>query len=281
MEPLSRRLRATYLITFTLFFAVITPIAILYAAGYRLSDLSLVPTGGIYVVAPVGDAVVTLNGEEVGVSGLFTRSFYIDDLAPGSYVVQAAREGYYPWAKTLVVERAVVTDVAAFLVPLELEVTQLVVGTTSATSTRSISLNEQKDLLATFIEATTTATSTIATSTPEDTRSGQGLFIEEGDLTLRWLRNASTTPSGFCTAPSSCTTEFYIENGKEVVKDARFFGMGAVYLTETGGLYYAETDVRSSPLTVKIYSGKNAEFRLVSGTLVIKEGKTLYEVSGF
>ena len=281
MEPLPRRVRLTYLFALSALFIVVAPFAVLYASGYRFEDFSFVPTGGVFVVAPVDDAVVTLNGERVGTTGLFVKSFYVDDLAPGAYVVSVSREGYYPWAKTLIVERSVVTDVAAFMVPEELTITELIVGTTTATSTRGISREAHAELLRAFLPATSTpSVATSGTSTPVDTRNGQGLFIEDGNLLIRWLRNASTTPSGFCIAPSSCTTEFPLESGRDDVTDALFFGLGALYRTDTGGIYYAETDIRPSPLTVKVYGRKGAEFRLVSGALIVKDGKSLFEISG-
>lgn len=283
MEPLSRRTRATYFFVLSALFLAVLPFAILYAAGYRFSDLSFVPTGGIFVVAPVSEVLVTLNGKEVGTTNIFDRSFYLDNLLPGTYVVQASLDGYYPWAKTLAVEPSVVTDVSAFLVPEELTVTELLLGTTTATSTRGITTSEREEYLRAFAPPTTTPRSLpdVASSTPVDTRNGQALYIEDGNLALRWLKNASSTPSGFCVTPSSCVTEFFLEEGREDVTAAQFFRLGALYRTSVGSLYYAETDVRPSPLTVKIYSAKGAEFRVISGTLIVKEGTALYEVSGF
>lgn len=287
MEPLSRRTRSVYLILLIVLFIIVMPVAILYASGYRLADLSLTPTGGVFVIAPLSDALVSINGEEVGTTGLFTKSYYIDDLAPGTYVVQASREGYYPWAKTLIVEESLVTDVSAFLVPVDLPVLEILVGTTTATTTKNVEKEERDALLEAFVEATTTPElifeeeELLATSSlPVDVRGGQGLFIEEGDLVLRWLRNASSTPSSFCETPSLCVTEFKVEYGKEIVTEAVFFETGTLYGTEGGSVYFAETDVRPSPLTVKIYSGKGAEFRVISGAVYVKEGKSLFEIGG-
>lgn len=285
MEPLPRRVRTTYLVVLGGLFALIIPVAILYATGYRLTDFALTPTGGVFVVAPVPDAIVSVNGKQVGTTGLFIKSFYVDDLAPGAYVVSVAKDGYYPWAKTLNVEPSLVTDVAAFMVPEELITREIVVGTTTATTTRGVSRAERATMLAAF--ATTTRPTTILLpqdaeeEAPLDEKDGQGLFIENGNVVLRWLRNPDTTPSGFCMAPSSCAQEFLVESGREVATEALFYRQGALYRTAVGNIYYAETDSRPSPLSVKLYGRKGADFRIVSGDLLVKDGQSLYEISGF
>ena len=63
------------------------------------------------------DAVLSLNGAQVGTSGFLRHNFYIDNLSPGLYQVLVTREGDNPWHRTLVVEPELVTDAQAFLIP--------------------------------------------------------------------------------------------------------------------------------------------------------------------
>lgn len=284
MKPVSSRRRLIYLVASIFAFLLTVPFAVFYASGYRFDEFSLVETGGIYVSVPVSDAVVTINGEEEGTSSLFVRSFYADDLKEGTYSVQVSREGYYPWVKKLTVEPKIVTDVFAFLVPQSLTIREIEVRDgveESATTTRSVSRAEYTSLLAAFTATSTSVKTDASTSTPLALRAGVGLFIEKGNLIARWTKDPLTVPSSFCEKPSSCVQEFFVEKGKETVTDARFFAGGILYETKESGVFLAENDVRPVPLAVPIYTRPGAKFRVINNELIVKDGKILYDISGF
>ena len=277
--------RLIYLALSVTEFMLTVPVAVFYASGYRLEDFALVETGGLYVAVSAPDASVSINGKEEGKTSLFVRSFYVDNLKEDWYGVQVSREGYYPWAKKLKVETSIVTDVFVFLVPQSLSIREIAIETDEedvSSTTRAVSRNEYNAFLKAFT-ATTTAASVkpAATSTPVATRAGVELFIEKGNLIARWSKEPRTVPSSFCAEPSSCVQEFFVEKGKETVKSAQFFLGGIVYATKEGGVFIAENDVRPVPLTVPVYSRPGADFRIINGEIIVKDGKTLYEISGF
>lgn len=291
MEPLSLRTRRLYATSFFVLFVIILPIVGLYASGYRLSGLSLIPTGGIHLSAPVSGLVVSINGEEVDRSSLFSRSFFFDNLSPGSYVVSTASDEFYPWSKNVTVESRVVTDLAALAVRQPLLVRELVVATSSvtasldsATSTvRRVTQGELATLVSVF-SATTTA-STSPSSDPEALpilaeSGGVQLLIVNGDLVVRWERSSSP-PSSFCLKPSSCVTVFALERGDEMVLDARFFGGGVLYSTRESGVYFSDVDVRSPRFTIPVFTAPRATFEVVNNTLYVESDESYFEVSGF
>ncbi|MES2135402.1 MAG: PEGA domain-containing protein [Patescibacteria group bacterium] len=285
MKPLSARTRFVYLAVSVTAFLCTVPIAVFYASGYRFNGFSLVETGGIYVSVPISDASVVINGKEEGVSGLFTRSFYTDNLVEGAYIVQVSKDGYYPWVKKITVEPRIVTDVAAFLVPQSISIREIEIGDESqiASTTHAVSRNEYTALLKAFSNQATSSPlrDTDATSTPSATRGGTELYVENGNIVVRWIKDPRSTPSSFCLKPSACVQEFFLEKGKDTVTDARFFAGGVVYATKESGIFLAENDVRPIPLVVPLYSRPGAEFRIVSGSLIVKDGKVLYDISGF
>jgi len=286
MKPLSRRTRFVYLAVSVLAFLFTVPIAVFYASGFRFNGLALVETGGVYVSVPVSDATVFINGKEEGTSSLFTRSFYADDLIEGSYAVQVSREGYSPGVKKLTVEPRIVTDVAAFLIPQTLSIREIEIreGEETASTTRAVSRSEYNALLKAFTLSATSSSSRAelsATTTPSDIQTGMELYIEGGNLIVRWMRDARSTPSSFCLKPSSCVQEFFIEKGRETVTAAEFFAGGVAYATKESGIFLAENDVRPVPLIVPLYSRPGAQFRIVNGSFIVKDGKTLYDISGF
>ncbi len=279
MEPLSHRTRISFLFILVALFAIILPFSALYASGYRFKNFTLVETGGVYISAPTSDVAITINGEPVGVTSLFNKTFYINNLVPGSYVVQASLDGHYPWAKILTVEPRIVTDVSAFIVPQTLSVLELKVGTTTSATVVGVSaltLAEFKDAF----RLPTTTPEVSATSTPTDARDGMDLFVENGEVFIRWARDASSTPSLFCLHPSSCESELKIKKGKESAISAVFFGAGVLYRINSG-IYYSEIESRPTPLTVPVYLRRGADFRVFDGRLIVKDGASFFEVTGF
>lgn len=294
MDPLSKRTRVTYLGLLGALSLVLIPLAILYASGYRLSSLtefSFVPTGGVYISVPVSDALVSINGKEEGITNLFTRSFYIDSLTPGSYAVHVAREGSYPWYRTLIVEPGIVTDVRALLAPQQIEPVRLIRSTASSTAstTRQVARVQYDAYLASFTEEATSTPvrlpTLLATTTtlvlPDDSQGGFELYLEGGGVRLHWSRSTSTIPSVLCVKPSLCVKDFALKKGKEEVVYARFWGSGIVYTTRESGVYLAEIDVRPTPLIIPLYPRRNSDFRVVNGALIIKEGTSLYQIDSF
>ena len=273
MEPLPRARRRLYLTVFSLIFVIGLPITIFYADGWRFEPgIGLVRTGGIYISVPYSDARVTINDESVGESGFLQRSFYIDDLAPAAYVVRVEREGARSWRRVLIVEPQLVTSSDAILLPEEITLTELVISG-SATGTRVVSDDVYASMIAAF--ATSTASSTL----PLDKRGGVALMLEDGDILARWTENGQP-PAVFCPSPSFCESEVSVKRfGGEAV-DARFFGSGVVYRTKEGGIYFAEIDIRATPISAQIYGAEKTDMRIIDGSLIIKSGEALYEVSG-
>lgn len=287
LKPLSRKTRRAYLGVFVFLFILCLPIAILYATGYRFQNgFSLVETGGVYISVGPSDASVSLNGKEIGVSGFLNHSFYVDNLAPGSYAVHVAREGDYPWYKTLIVEPRIVTDAQAFLVPSEFLVKKLVVsraGSAQASTSVSTTRLEYDAFLLNFAPTTTKQKSIVEDETliPDDTQGGENLYLEEGIVRLEWGRSTSTIPSSMCSTPSSCEKNVVIAKAKEKITRTNFYGGGVLYLVPSSGIFLAEIDIRPTPLVVPVYPRAGVDYRIINGRLIVKDGNSLYEITGF
>ena len=273
MQPLSSAVRRTYLIVLSVFFVALIPLVILYAEGWRFSpELGMYKTGGVFITVPYTDVTVTLQGEEIGTTGFLQRTFYIDDLAPATYVIRASREGYYPWERMVVVEPKIVTDTRVLLAPLEIERTQLVLSGTS-TGMRIVT----SDTLATYrilFATSTTASSTI----PVDMQDGVGLFIDGGNLIARWIDEDRPVPSNFCVRPLSCVTEILLERDPNPVLSASFFAGGVLYRIKDSGIFFAEMDARPTPRVVRIDTDPVSDYRIIDGMLIVKEGSAYFHL---
>jgi hypothetical protein len=276
VQPLSRSKRRFYLYGLAVLFFAAVPLVLLYATGYRYQGaLGVVRTGGIFIAIPYSDASVSMDGEPVGTTGVLNHDFYIGDLTPGAYRLNVTREGSHAWERVLVVESNLVTTASAFLVPVEPLITRLTTATTTDEKSRTITVAEEKVYLDAFVD---TATTTLSGAQEEE--EGEGLFIEKGDLTLRWMREDAALPSRYCGRPSYCVEEISIERGPVVTTRASFYAGGILYRTREGGVFIAEPDVRPTPVSLALYPVRGADFVVLNGILIVKDGKTLYEISG-
>lgn len=275
MEPFPAYRRRMYFGIFVALFLVLLPAVILYADGWRFKPgFGLVRTGGIFISAPYDGAIITLNGERIGQSGFLQRDFYIGDLAPAAYSLRVERQGSRAWGRILVVEPQLVTDARAVLLPEEIGVMRLITGGT-ASSTSLISTTTYNAYLTAFMTPIPIASSTV----PVDKRGDIGLFIEDGDLIARWMRE-NNPPSIFCGSPSLCEREMSIKRIGGPATAAYFFSGGVVYRTKEGGIYFTEIDIRPTAVSAQLYAASGADLRLLDDVLVIKSADLLYEVQG-
>jgi hypothetical protein len=90
-------------------------ISILYARGYRFglkqNQITLSPRGLLVANSDPNGAQVFVSGE------LETATNNTISLSPGTYDVQIKKEGYLGWQKRIVIEKEVVTQIDAFLIP--------------------------------------------------------------------------------------------------------------------------------------------------------------------
>ncbi len=275
MQPLSRQTRLIVFFSLTALFVAIVPFVMLYANGWRFSPaLGMYKTGGVFVSIPYSGVTVSINGEVVGTTGLLQRSFYIDNLAPSTYVLRVSGGEYYPWERMVVVEPQIVTDTRAFLVSTQLESVRLVATSSEATTTDRVISNALMAEYRALFAAPHTASSTL----PVDEDESTSLFVEAGDLIAKWTNPDSPIPSFFCARPSVCATEFPIERSSDTVLDAAFFGGGVVYSTKERGIYFTEADARPTPRIIPLYEKSDVDFRIINGALIVKDGTDFYQV---
>src|SRR3989338_3028715 len=277
MKPLSKRTRLSMLFGLIALFFIILPVIILYASGWRWqSGVGLVRTGGISMTVPYEDALISLDGKHIGTSRFLNRQFYVDDLIPGAYEVRVEKENYQPWVHTLVVEPQIVSDARAFLVPENIQLLRILVGTSTATTTRTVDSRTYNSYLETFGRPFATTT-----GGAYDISGDEGIFLEKGNIYVRWLNENASPTSNFCGRPSYCGREFAIEEGRDTATSALYFAGGVVYRTKESGIFIRESTILPAAVSAPIYTKRGAEFRVIDGKLIIKNGMQLYEVLGW
>ena len=277
MKPLSKRTRLSMLFGLIALFFIILPVIILYASGWRWqSGVGLVRTGGISMTVPYEDALISLDGKHIGTSRFLNRQFYVDDLIPGAYGVRVEKENYQPLVHTLVVEPQIVSDARAFLVPENIQLLRILAGTSTATTTRTVDSRTYNSYLEAFGRPFATTT-----GGAYDISGDEGIFLEKGNVYVRWLNESTSPTSNFCGRPSYCGREFAIEEGRDAATSALYFAGGVVYRTKESGIFIRESTILPAAVSAPIYTKRGAEFRVIDGKLIIKNGMQLYEVLGW
>lgn len=303
--------RRVYFRLLLLIFIIVVPILFLYATGYRFEGLTLLTkTGGIYVGAEESGTEIYLDNELVRETGTFRRAFYIQDLKQGTYTVRVAKDGYHSWEKVLIVHEHIVTEAQAFNMPEEpilvLIPSTFTNQTVNATSTVPLLNPVYRELLAHFVTATTTATSTVArglerrraeaeatgtsnafstignvgTGTTKTFR-GMRLYEDKERIVARWMRTAENIPFYFCVREEGCVENIMLNTKEEKPSHFDFFPgtSDLVIVTLKGGVYVTELDNRSGQNIQPLYQASGADFRIIDGAIYVKiVDDTIYKV---
>jgi hypothetical protein len=283
-KPISYQKRLAYFFTFIAFFVIGFPILVFYSAGYTLDEtFGLSRRGGIYVFTPEPDTSVFVGNELKNTSGFFNKEVLVDGLKPDQYLVLAANELYWPWAKLVQVEKGEVEALMPLMVPK-------VVPALEIKKTDS----DYKDVLELFSETATStefvrnvrlgiATSTQATTTQMLTRRNVRIWLDGGEFYGLWLGGANGAPKSFCTETVSadlkiknCSSPIQIFHPSGSVRNFDFYPLrnDAIMLALDNGIYAVEIDRRTYQNFYPVYRGKNPDFRVDRDDVYIRdEGK--------
>lgn len=107
---MSKTTRGAILFSFFGLFAIIAPIIIFYASGYRYNTAKnkIEKTGILFIKTDPIDTDIFIDGKlTIGQDQADGRRF--TNLLPNSYQIKIAKEGYYPWIKRLDIKSQLTT----------------------------------------------------------------------------------------------------------------------------------------------------------------------------
>jgi hypothetical protein len=93
-------------------FLLVTPLVILYGQGYRFDfkNRVLTQTGAFYVKALPKSAEVFVDGQLKSKTDFLFGSALVENLLPGTFLLEVKKEGFFPWQKRLPVLPKAVTE---------------------------------------------------------------------------------------------------------------------------------------------------------------------------
>jgi hypothetical protein len=122
IKPLDYRKRTWFFRLLFVAFALLLPLVVFYATGYRFdfSPMSptIISTGGLYISVPAETADIYINDEAVRDIRVFRRASYIQNLSAGVHRVHVQAPGLHTWVKELPVRAHIVTEASSFNLPV-------------------------------------------------------------------------------------------------------------------------------------------------------------------
>lgn len=115
------KIRLLILIITAIIVPSVATLVFFYAKGYRLNseEMTFSPNGILVVKSNPDGAQAYINGE------LKTATNNTISLLPGTYDISIKREGFLSWEKRIIIEKEVVTQIDAFLLPVAPSLTPL------------------------------------------------------------------------------------------------------------------------------------------------------------
>ncbi len=107
---MTKKTRSLILLGCAAVFFIITPYIVLYSLGYRVdfTHAKIVATGGMYVRALPQGVTIAIDSKS-STTGLFSSSFFVQNLLPGPHSVSITKDGYFDYHKNLPVQGQAVT----------------------------------------------------------------------------------------------------------------------------------------------------------------------------
>lgn len=291
MKPMSIGKRRLYFYTLLAVFFLIIPIIILYTSGYRLQGFRLVETGGIYIYSPEANSIIYLDNNKEHETSIFQKDYFVQDLAPGTYSVLIAKDGFWPWIKEVTVEERIVSEAIAFLIPKDPEnetipktTQEIVVKKNGATTTIEKTNQEYQDALILFkappAGIATTTLSGASTTEKISGRSRVGLWQEDNRILARWTKDVSSLPNYFCRG-KICTDMVIVFSSPDKIRSFDFYPgrEDVVLIAVQTGVYAIEIDTRKAQNFQPVYKGVSPAFIISDNTLYIKDENNIFRIT--
>ncbi|PJE73372.1 MAG: hypothetical protein COV00_00115 [Candidatus Tagabacteria bacterium CG10_big_fil_rev_8_21_14_0_10_40_13] len=103
-------------------FVIVATAILFYSQGYSINrNLTLSRHGGLYISTPFSGSEIFINNENEKKTGVLNGGLFKSNLKPGYYAALVAKDGFWPWAKTLEVKEGMVAEARAIMVPENLK----------------------------------------------------------------------------------------------------------------------------------------------------------------
>lgn len=264
----SYKKRLIFFIFFALVFVFVMPFLILYATGYSFDfkeKIGLISRGGIYVYVSEPNASVYIGNDLKKTTGFFSREVVVKSLKPQEYLVLVSHNDYWPWAKSVNVNKGEVTPLYPLLIPKVLNETELKAPSAEYSQAIALFRPDPKEASSTLDVILTSRRTKV--------------WVEENLVFAQWLSNPAAAPAYFCRT-GDCTHSNVLFSPTMKIKRFDFYPDrdDAIILTLDDGIYVTELDNRQYQNVYPIYLGKEPDFRVRNNTVYVRDGDFLAKI---
>jgi hypothetical protein len=257
-------------------FIVIVPCMILYASGYRFSfsNSGVVSTGGIFVSLSPSGSAFSVDGKYVQSTGLFSNSFFEQDLTPGMHELSVARDGYMTWKKDILVKPNEVSEVNSLLMPTDISWKHVLVDATTSTTTLGVSGDMYASIIHLFTSTSTDRYVFPDATTTAQISNGIALWVDDDTLVIDRQTSILQLPGVFCSVGiDSCVSRAYISlSTKPDFVDFYPNRSDAAIIAVGPSVSVVEFDGHTPRLVRMIYKGTKPQVRISNGSVYIRDG---------
>ncbi len=294
-KPIPYRHRFFLFLLFFVVFLVGFPILLFYSAGYTIDEaFDLSPRGGIYVFTSEPNTSIFVGNELKSRSSFFNREILIDGLKADRYLVLAANDLYWPWAKFVSVSEGIVEPLFPLLVPKVIEAEEVLEEDGDYEDVVELFENSAS---ATYIFGATTTVTVRATSTSGQANNGRlittvedafepllrrrvTVWLEGNTVFSEWIGNDNAAPRYFC-VDGVCTNPVPIFSSLVPIRHMDFYPSrnDAIILALDNGVYAVEIDRRTYQNFYPLYRGQEPDFRIYRNQVYIQDGDYLVRLN--
>lgn len=284
------------LLIFFLIFIIISPLLVLYANGDIFGDgWSLLKTGGIYINSAPINSEIYINSKTKNNTSFFERDLLVKNLKPGIYEVMVKKEGYNTWFKKINVFNNLVSDANVFMLPQKIDIRDIPKENLSdfnkgTTTIKIKEPNEEYKYISNFfwddsnLKNKKTASSTFLNKnlgTKESpVMSGKvGLWKDKTKIFVSWYGKTESAPKYFCSNNNCLDTIAVSSFDKEPTKIDFLIGYDDILIISLDDKVFA-IQIEDNPNKViqLLYEGKKPDFRIIGGTIYVKDGDIVSEI---
>jgi len=245
-------------ITYTVLLLLILAFAVWGVAretGFRLTG-----SGSVEILNVPQNSEVKVDNRllERVLEGMSTIS---TDLSPKAHTVTIQRHGYWPWTKTVPIEKNMNTSVSPFLIPQQPVVTEIDFGS-----------NEYWSAVNLFNTSSGTSEFNKSVSKSENVHA----WISGASILAQWEED-KPIPHFFCS--DTCSTEVIVTPIHQNVSHIDFFQNreDVLLMTTPDGVFAIEIDSRGTQNFQPLYQEGGADFRIdKNGSVYILDGDSLF-----
>lgn len=284
-------------IIFSLIFIIISPIVVLYAKGDIFTNgWSILSTGAIYVTKAPSGSEIFINGKIHDTTSFFKRDILIKNLRKGTYDILVKKDDYNSWTEKIKVSDNIVSEAHIFILPKQVEIREItkniIVETTKGQATSTIKKKNQEYVdMANIFASTTVPVVKKTTSTSTDFKSNlgiknapimsgkMGLWQESNIIYAKWFGSDDFAPRYFCDEVD-CSKTINVFNSQLKFRRIDFLPQydEVIIIALADQVFAIQIEEYRNKIPQVIYRGTSPDFRIIDGSVYIKDKEFIGEV---